>query len=193
MNILDTTLFGLTAWRVCVAAALVLFYIGLRIHWARTAARETGYAKTQPMTAMASAAANKSDVGLSDTQRIDQLRRTLTLTAGEQADLKDLTFGNLSRLQVRFVGIEQVSGRELAHVKLDLGGVTADCGSSVQQVGENDFLVPRALPGDQHATIHYMCGKAEAVSFLRVSVPKFNVDAETASVEVLHVRGRRAA
>lgn len=130
---------------------------------------------------------------LTDTQRIDQLHRRLSLKAGEQADLKDLSFGRLTKFHIVLAGIEHASGRDFARIKVELGGATADCGPSVQEIGENEFLVPRAGVQAQNCSIHYMCGRADAVSYLQIQVPQVDPVNCTASIDVLHVRGRRAA
>jgi len=197
-NVFSATIFGFTAWRIYSAAALLVLYVVLRIYWAKAEqARQLeerhSVAQVNANSPMVLKREEDSNLALSDTQRIDQLHRRISLKAGEQADLKDLTFGQLSRLRVVFAGIEHASGQDFAHIKVELGGATADCGSAVQEIGENDFLVPRAGQSDQHSSIHYTCGKSDAVSFLQVKVPQFDVDEKSAAIDILHVRGRRAA
>jgi hypothetical protein len=197
MNLFDATIFGYTAWRVYSSAALLLMYAGLKFHWSREAARESAGGQTleqnEVNVPLRPIRKDPSTMNLSDTQRIDQLHRVVSLQAGEHADLKDLTFDRLSRFRVLFAGIEHESGQDFAHIKVELGGATADCGSAVQELGENDFLVPRATLDDQQCSIHYMCGKNDAVSFLQIKVPRFDEVAQSAKIDVLHVRGRRAA
>jgi len=137
--------------------------------------------------------AKEQKVDLTDTQRIDQLHRRLSLKAGEHADLKDLTFGRLAKFHIVLAGIEHASGRDFARIKIELGGATADCGPSVQEVGPNEFLVPRAGVQAQNCSIHYMLGRADAVSYLQIQVPQVDPVNLSASIDVMHVRGRRAA
>jgi len=130
---------------------------------------------------------------LSDTQRIDRLHRIVTLHTGEKADLNELTFGRLTRLQIAFAGIDHQAGQDFAHIKIELGGPVAGCGSLVQEVAENEFLVPRAAPDDQRYYILHFCGKGgDAVSFLQVKVRQINAVEQSAAIDVLHVRGRWA-
>lgn len=194
MNWLDSTIFGFTAWRIYAGGALLLLYVLLRIYWVR--ARRGADQQNNNQGRFSRAARNAKDkavVGLTDTQRIDQLHRVVSLKAGEQADLKELTFGNLPLLRVVFAGVEHAAGRDFAHIKVDLGGAAADCGTAVEELGENDFLVPRGTFGDQNCLIHYTCKKSDAVSFLQVRVSKFDAVAQSAAIDVTHVRGRRAA
>jgi len=197
VNFFHTTVFGFTAWRVCLAAGLLVLYVVLRIRWYRAAAKQRRELKNsthaEPKLQAPRSWKEKPPVDLTDTQRIDHLHRHILLKAGEHADLKELTFGRLPRLRVSFAGIEHESGQEYARIKVELGGATADCGKSVQELGENDFLVPRATHDEQHCSIHYTCGKSDAVSFLQVKVSKFDALAQSAAIDVLHVRGRRAA
>ena len=153
-----------------------MLYVLLRIHWSRAEARRAHVVDTivEKNAALPPNRAVKTALSSTDTQRIDHLYRNVLLKVGEQADLKDLTFGRLPRFRVAFAGIEQASGQDFAHIKLELGGVAANCGSAVQELGENDFLVPRGAPGDEHCSIHYTCGKTDAVSFLQVKVAKLN-------------------
>ncbi|HYM36495.1 MAG TPA: hypothetical protein VET48_13940 [Steroidobacteraceae bacterium] len=134
-----------------------------------------------------------STMRLTDTQRIDRLHRVVTLTAGQSADLKDLSFGRLTKLSVAFDGVEHARGQDFAHIKVELGGATANCGASVEELSDNEFLVPRATTDEQRCSIHYICGKADAVSFLQLKVQKINPEQKSAAIDVLHVRGRRAA
>jgi hypothetical protein len=202
VNLFHVTIFGFTAWRVCAATVLVLVYVGLRFHWRQEEQRRAGAERTTGAQANKSAGSNgstlrtrkeRAPVDLTDTQRIDHLHRSVSLQVGEHADLKELTFGRLPKLRVAFAGVEHSSGQEFAHIKVELGGATADCGKSVQELGENDFLVPRTANGDQHSSIHYTCGKSDAVSFLQVKVLQFDAAKKSVSIDVLHVRGRRAA
>jgi hypothetical protein len=197
VNLFHATIFGFTAWRVCSAAALLLLYGVLRIHWRREEAkRQSDAANTTPSEPNVPAPhkwKTRPPVDLTDTQRIDHLHRNISLKVGEHADLKELTFGRLPKFRVAFAGVEHSSGQDLAHIKIELGGATADCGKSVQELGDNDFLVPRGTQGDQHCSIHYTCGKTDAVSFLKVNVSQLDAAKQSASIDVLHVRGRRAA
>ena len=196
VNLLHTTIFGFTAWRICSAGALVLLYVVLRIHWRRQEAIRIEVESKTTAQANVPAKRNwrqKPPVNLTDTQRIDHLHRLVSLKAGEHADLKELTFGRLPQFRIAFAGVENASGQDYAHLTIELGGATADCGTAVQELGDNDFLVPRAAHGDQHSTIHFTCGKSDAVSFLQVKVLQFDAVKKSASIDVLHVRGRRAA
>jgi hypothetical protein len=172
-------------------------YVGLRLYWRREETLRQQQAaelsKVDPNVPKTRKWKEKPPVDLTDTQRIDHLHRNVSLKAGEHADLKELTFGRLSKLRVAFAGVEHSSGQEFAHIKVELGGATADCGKSVQELGDNDFLVPRAANGDQHTSIHYTCGQKDAVSYLQVKVLQIDALKQSASIDVLHVRGRRAA
>jgi hypothetical protein len=197
VNFFHTTIFGFTAWRICSAAALLVLYVLLRIYWSKAEAKRCTEAakrtRAEPNAPTTRNWKERPPVNLTDTQRIDHLHRHLSLKAGEHADLKELTFGRLPRLHIAFAGVENSSGQDYAHIKIELGGATADCGNFVQELGENDFLVPRGTQGDQHCSIHYTCGKSDAVSFLKVNVSQFDAAKQSASIDVLHVRGRRAA
>jgi hypothetical protein len=202
LKLLDLTILGFTAWRVVAATVLLLLYAFLRIYWHKQEVRRQTAASAPDLAARNATPGTpkprkwkeKPPVDLTDTQRIDHLHRYVSLKAGEQADLKDLTFGRLSKFCVAFAGVEHASGQDLAHIKIELGGATAACGNSVQEVGDNDFLVPRAAHGDQqHCSIHYTCGQKDAVSYLQVKVLQLDAAKQSASIDVLHVRGRRAA
>jgi hypothetical protein len=136
---------------------------------------------------------NAPTVRLTDTQRIDRVHRIVSLKAGEHADLPDLTFGRVPQLRVVLTGIEQESGQDFAHIKLELGGPVAGCGDSVKELNENNFLVPRAALDEQRCSILYYCGRPDAVSFLQVKVRQLNAVDQSAAIDVLHVRGRWAA
>jgi hypothetical protein len=195
VNFLNETLFGFTAWRIYLAAALFLFFVGFVVWRVLVAKRGGGTATAGGKPAKLKKFADKvmSTIPLTDTQRIDRLQRVVSLKPGQHADLDDLTFGRLPKLRVAFRGIEHTKGQEFAHIKIELGGATASCGASVEEVGDNDFLVPRASGDDQRSAIHYMCGKSDAVSYLQVRVRKIDIAEGSASVDVLHVRGRKRA
>jgi len=198
VNFFDATLFGFAAWQVFAAVALVLGITLLLMIKGRKAPRRGAKRKAPGRAADAdddSGAVQDfmSTVRLSDTQRIDRLHRVVTLAAGEKADLKDMSFGRLPKFSVSFGGVEQARGQDFAHIKIELGGASADCGASVRELGDNDFLVPRATPDDQRCSILYMSGKGDAISFLQVKVQKLDAVERSASIDVLHVRGRQAA
>jgi hypothetical protein len=193
VNFLNTTIFGSPAWLIYAIAALFLTSIVLlKIYFSK--------AKPQPKKRRKRSSGSDdavqdfmSTMRLSDTQRIDRLHRVVTLTVGQKADLADLSFGRLPKLIVSFGGVEQARGQDFARVKIELGGATADCGTAVKEVADNDFLLPRALPDDQRCAIHYMCGTGDAVSFLQIKVQKIDPVARSAAIDVLHLRGRQAA
>jgi hypothetical protein len=193
VNLLDVTVFGFAAWRIVLVVTLLLSYAAFKIHSMRRT-------KVSPVGAPGRASGepglvytNAPTVRLTDTQRIDRLHRLVSLKAGEEADLKDLTFGRMPQLRVAFTGIEHERGQDFAHIKVDLGGAAAGCGADVKELKENHFLVPRALPDDQRSCILYFCGKPDAVSFLQVKVRRLDAVEQCAAIDVLHVRGRWAA
>lgn len=192
MNFLNTTIFGLPAFGIYAAVALILSGVLIKVFWPK----KTPAGKTRRIKSVGSDGAVKdfmSTMRLSDTQRIDRLHKVVTLTVGQKADLKELTFDRLPKLAVTFGGVEQARGQDFARIKIELGGASADCGMSVKEVGENDFLVPRSTQDDQRCLIHYMCGKGDAVSFLQVKVQKIDPVGGSAAIDVLHLRGRQAA
>jgi len=191
VNFLHTMLFGFPAWGIYAAVALVLGYVLLKIYWSKKTPRK----KQRRQSGGADGAVQDfmSTVRLSDTQRIDRLHRVVTLVIGEKVDLKDLSFGRMSKFAVTFKGVEHAGGQDFAHIKLELGGAAADCGKSVDELGENDFLVPHATPDDPRCSIHYTSGTGEAVSFLQIKVQKIDPDERSAAIDVLHLRGRQAA
>jgi hypothetical protein len=192
VSVLDVTWFGIAAWRLGLVATLLLSYLIYKIHGARTA-------NSVPTTVKLRAESGElvytdaPTVRLTDTQRIDRLHRIVSLKAGENAELKELTFGRVPQLRVGLVGIEHDSGQDFAHIKIDLGGAVAGCGDSVKELKENNFLVPRAALDEQRCSILYFCGKPDAVSFLQVKVRQINAVDQSAAIDVLHVRGRWAA
>ena len=190
-TLLDATIFGFTAWRVCLAAALLLSYVLFKFISSRTSVSR-GNTRTGPSGGGTLSYSDAPTIRLTDTQRIDRLHRVLPLKAGEQIDLHDLTFGRLAKLHIVFKGIEHQSGQDFVHIKIDLGGPVAGCGSLVQELAENDFLVPRAAPDDQRYSVLHYVGKTDAVSFLQIKVRQINAVDQTAALDVLHVRGRWA-
>jgi hypothetical protein len=192
MNILNSTLFGLPAVGVIATAALILSGVLLKWVWPKKATAQKKRSR-RPASNDGGVQDFMSTMRLSDTQRIDRLHRVVTLAIGEKADLKELSFDRLPKLSVSFNGVEHARGQDFARIKLELGGATADCGQSVKEVGDNDFLVPRAAPDDPRCVIHYMSGKGDAVSFLQVRVQKIDPVERSAAIDVLHLRGRQAA
>ena len=193
MNLLDATLFGFTAWRVCLAGALLLSYAVYKFLWLPRSVMPDEPSEADADEIPAVAYSDAPTIRLTDTQRIDRLHRIVSLQVGQNADLNDLTFGRLSRLRLEFKGIEHEAGQDFVHLQVDLGGPAAGCGSLVQELAENSFLVPRAAPDDQRSLILYFCGKTDAVSFLQMKVRLINAVERSAAIDVLHVRGRWAA
>jgi hypothetical protein len=185
-----TSLFGIPAWGICAAAALIVGGILLKVFWPTKSPRKARRAWFGDSGAVRDF---MSTVRLSDTQRIDRLHRVIKLTVGEKVDLNDLSFGRMSKLAVTFKGVEHSHGQDFAHIKLELGGAAAECGKSVEELGENDFLVPRAAPNDQRCFIHYTSGKGDTVSFLQIKVQKIDSVERSTAIDILHLRGRQAA
>jgi hypothetical protein len=191
VNFLNSTLFGFPVLGIVALLALVLGVVLLKALWPKKKSGKRSHVKS--VSPDGTVKDFMSTMRLSDTQRIDRLHRLVTLSTGEKADLKDLSFDRLTKLAVTFRGIEQARGQDFARIKLELGGASADCGISVKEVGDNDFLVPRAAPDDPRCVIHYMSGKGDAVSFLQVKVQKIDPVKGSAAIDVLHLRGRQAA
>jgi hypothetical protein len=192
VNFPSTALSGVPAWGIYAAVAIVLGGVLLKMYGSKKKPSRKKPAK-QSVADDGVVQDFMSTMRLSDTQRIDRLHRVVTLTVGEKADLKELSFGRLTKLAVVFDGVEHARGQDFARIKLELGGASADCGVSVKELGDNDFLVPRAAPDDQRCIIHYMSGKGDAVSFLQVKVQKIDPIERSAAIDVLHLRGRQAA
>ncbi len=191
MSFLTTTYFGIPAVVMYAAAVLLLSGVALKVYWLKKKPAR----KRQRMKSGGDGAVQDfmSTMRLSDTQRIDRLHRVVTLKVGQKADLKDLSFDRIPKLAVTFGGVEHARGQDFARIKLELGGASADCGLSVKELGDNDFLMPRAMPDDPRSSIHYMSGKGDAVSFLQVKVQKIDPVERSAAIDILHVRGRQAA
>ncbi len=175
-------------------AVLLCSFLFYKLHGSRAAKTTSGQTSSGHTKLRAESGelvyTNAPTVRLTDTQRIDRLHRIVNMKSGEYADLNDLTFGRLPRLRLVLKGIENESGQDFAHIKIDLGGATARCGDAVKEIMENSFLVPKVSTDEQRSSILYFCGKPDAVSFLQVKVKQLNAVDHSAAIEVLHVRGR---
>jgi hypothetical protein len=179
-------------------ATAIVFAMGLWLG-RRIAQRRSGIVPdlpgATPMTrsiALADSAA--PTVRLNDAQRMDRLRRTITLKAGEHSDLLDRTFDGVPRLRITFVDFESPESDTVrARLHVDFGGAVASCGSLATELGPNQFMVPCAPQHEQRSSITHFYGANNVVNLLRIKVAAIDKTAGSVNVDVLHVCSRWGA
>jgi hypothetical protein len=128
-----------------------------------------------------------------DSQRIDRLRKVVRLAPGEHLDLLDAPIavtGATPRFRVtlnRVVRMEDGTG--LAQIGVEFGGVAVSCGPLVEEIGFNEFVLPRATRDESRNSVFHFQDGGDALDFMRIKLRGVDMDQDIAEIDIMRVSG----
>jgi hypothetical protein len=132
-------------------------------------------------------------IQVSDAQRVDRIRKVVRLAAGEHVDILEPAAGLPPRFRITLKTISRREGSDAAHLAVQLGGTRIGCGPLVEELGPNEFRVPRAAGDEPRSVLFHYHESGSALEFMRIKVRSLHPDEGNAALDVLHVRGHWSA
>jgi hypothetical protein len=124
-----------------------------------------------------------------DSQRVDRVRKILRLAPGESVDVLEDYGGPIPRFRITLKGILTDGDAPAARVFVEYGGTALSCGPLVQELGHNDFVLPRTARDDPRTSIVYFHERGDALDFMRIKVRAVEAETNCAEIDVLQVSG----
>ena len=124
-------------------------------------------------------------VRVSDSQRVDRLRRIVRLTAGEHVDILETPDGMEPRFRITLKSVVRMA--DAAHIAVAFGGTRVSCGPLVQEQSTNEFIVPRALRDESRSSVFHYYEKGSSLDFMRIKVRSLDAAAGTAELDVMQI------
>jgi hypothetical protein len=128
-------------------------------------------------------------VRIVDSQRVDRVRKIVRLAAGEFVDILENHDGPIPRFRVTLKRILTDGDAPAARIFVEYGGTTLSCGPLVQEMGHNDFVLPRTARDDPRTTVLYFHERGDALDFMRIKLRAIEPATNSAEIDVMQVSG----
>ncbi|HKE96990.1 MAG TPA: hypothetical protein VKB34_21965 [Povalibacter sp.] len=196
MSALFTNLVSDLPRLVALVIALLATLIAIAAYWRRQ--RPSAYAGMQRRVDVPVPAIVYRDtptVRVADSQRIDRLRKLVRLAPGEHADLLEnladaAAIGVSPRFRITLKRVVRMDdGTAVAHIAVDFGGAAVSCGPLVEEIGFNEFVLPRAARDEPRNCVFHYQENGDALSFMRIKLRGVDMDQDIAELDVMQVSG----
>lgn len=124
-----------------------------------------------------------------DAQRVDRIRKTVRITASQFIDILDSRGSPVPRFRITLKHILTDGDAPAARVYVEYGGAALSCGPLVQEVGYNDFVLPRSTRDDPRTSIVYFHERGDALDFMRIRLRVIDAATNSAEIDVMQVSG----
>lgn len=124
-----------------------------------------------------------------DSQRVDRVRKILRLAPGEHVDVLENHGAPIPRFRVTLKHILTDGDAPAARLYVEYGGTTLSCGPLVQEMGHNDFILPRTAREDPRTSVIYFHERGDALDFMRIKVRGIEATTNSAEIDVMQVSG----
>lgn len=128
-------------------------------------------------------------VRIVDSQRVDRVRKIVKLAAGEFVDILENHGAPIPRFRVTLKRILTDGDAPAARILVEYGGTTLSCGPLVQEMGHNDFVLPRTARDDPRTTVLYFHERGDALDFMRIKLRAVEAETNSAEIDVMQVSG----
>ena len=124
-----------------------------------------------------------------DSQRVDRVRKIVRLTAGEFVDVLESHGGPIPRFRVTLKKVLNDGDAPAARIFVEYGGTSLSCGPLVQELGNNDFVLPRTARDDPRTSVVYFHERGDALDFMRIKLRAIDPATNSAEIDVMQVSG----
>jgi hypothetical protein len=124
-----------------------------------------------------------------DAQRVDRVRKIVRVTAGAFVDILPNRSGPMPRFRITLKHILTDGDAPAARIFVEYGGTALSCGPLVQEVGHNDFVLPRTARDDPRTSIVHFHERGDALDFMRIKLRAIEPATDSAEIDVLQVSG----
>lgn len=128
-------------------------------------------------------------VRVAESQRVDRMRKLARLAPGEYVDVLENRGSPVPRFRVTLKGIGQRDAVPTAHIVVSFGGTQISCGPLVQELGNNEFVLPRAARDEPRSAVFHYHERGDTLDFMRIKVRAIDPDGGAAEIDVMQVSG----
>lgn len=182
---------------VGLAIALVAALVAVTAYWKRQRpSAYVGMNRRNPTPPRAITYRDTPTVRVSDSQRIDRLRKVVRLKPGEHVDLLEniadpAAIGGAPRFRISLRRVVRVDdGTTLAQIGVDFGGAAVSCGPLVEEIAFNEFVLPRAARDEPRNCVFHYQENGDSLSFMRIKLRGVDMDDDVAEIDVMQVEGQ---
>lgn len=128
-------------------------------------------------------------VRVAENQRVDRVRKLARLGPGEYIDVIENHGGPVPRFRVTLKSIGQQDDTPTAHIVVSFGGTQVSCGPAVKELGNNEFVLPRAGRIEPRTSVFHYHERGETLDFMRIKFRGIDADSGAAEIDVMQVSG----
>lgn len=124
-----------------------------------------------------------------DSQRVDRIRKVVRLTEGEFVDVLEQRGTPIPRFRITLKTILTDGDAPAARIFVEYGGTALSCGPLVQELGHNDFVLPRTARDDPRTSVVYFHERGDSLDFMRIKLRAVDNASRSAEIDVMQVSG----
>jgi hypothetical protein len=129
------------------------------------------------------------DLPRTDSQRVDRVRKIVRVKVGEFIDILPYEAGPVARFRITLKSLLTDCDAPAARILVEYGGTTLSCGPLVQELGHNDFVLPRTSRDDPRTSVVYFHERGDTLDFMRIKLRHIDPDSQIAEIDVMQVCG----
>jgi hypothetical protein len=128
-------------------------------------------------------------VRVAESQRVDRVRKLARLAPGEYIDVLENRGSPVPRFRVTLKAIGQRDDGPTAHIVVSFGGTQVSCGPAVEEVGNNEFILPRTGRDEPRAAVFHYHERGDALDFMRIKLRGIDAQSGAAEIDLMQVSG----
>lgn len=128
-------------------------------------------------------------VRVAENQRVDRVRKLARLAPGEYVDVIENRGSPVPRFRVSLKALGTRDDAPTAHVIVSYGGTQVSCGPLVQELGHNEFILPRTGRDEPRTSVFHYHERGDTLDFMRIKFRGIDADSGTAEIDVMQVSG----
>lgn len=123
-----------------------------------------------------------------DARRVDRVRRVVRINVGTHVDLIDALPGLNPLFRVHAKSISRRGeAEEVAHLRVEFGGVRISCGPLIEELGYNEFLIPAVRRDEPRSCLVHYVDDGNSHEFMRLGVRAVDAAAGTVELDILQI------
>jgi hypothetical protein len=172
-----------------LAAALVAGLLAAMTWWRKHGHPTVGMqrAARQPANAGKIVYHDAPTVRVVDAQRVDRVRKIVRLAVGEHIDILENRGTAIPRFRITLRQVLTDGDAPAARIFVEYGCTTVSCGPLVQELGENDFILPRTSRDDPRTAVVYFHERSDGLDFMRIKLRAVEAATNSAEIDVMQV------
>lgn len=186
------TLFTATPMLAIAIILVVTFIIATALWRQRSTLLNAAHQQSAAQAAAGIIYTDAPTVRVVDSQRVGRLRKVIQLDCGSHVDILEAQGSEERRFRITLKAVLQqpsAPDESLAHIAVEFHGTSLGCGPLVEEVGSNEFVLPRALRDEPRSAVFHYRDHGDALDFMRIRIRAIDPQAQTAQVDVMQVCG----